>query len=340
METAEPRVAPIPAPRDGADNSGGAAPGPGCRETPAPEGWSGDDARRLEVGRGGMVFVDFGKRKVYALTSSGDEVAVFNNLAEMVERLKPSTVVLDILPRRLENSITELARTGIIFLRLKNLRRISEERRNNGLSKTDENDVKILRQIFRQRPDEFQSLFTIPEELEVKALTELWVELAMMKKASRRARTITSHPIVININRSLRTHIDELSREVHEKALKLPLYKKAVEVLGLKGPALAYIISHDAFALITLPRDALLRRYHLLPPYYHRWDKRSRILVMLAGAAVLNRHPTYHDIYTRYMEKFWQKSRRHWKAVLRVARKLLIDLRRLSKENRKQTPNA
>jgi hypothetical protein len=46
-------------------------------------------------------------------------------------------------------------------------------RRNNGLRKTDENDVKALRQIFYEDPDLFQPLYASPLELEVRALTEL-----------------------------------------------------------------------------------------------------------------------------------------------------------------------
>jgi hypothetical protein len=46
-------------------------------------------------------------------------------------------------------------------------------RRNNGLRKTDENDVKALRQIFLGRPDLFQPLYASPLELEVRAPTEL-----------------------------------------------------------------------------------------------------------------------------------------------------------------------
>ncbi len=87
MGVAEPRVAPIPAPRDGAEESGGASPGPRYRETP--------DIRRsgacedVSVG-GGVVFADFGRSKVYALTNDGYEVLVFKDLAELAEGLDHS----------------------------------------------------------------------------------------------------------------------------------------------------------------------------------------------------------------------------------------------------------
>ncbi len=122
----------------------------------------------LPIGRGGkIVFVDFGRSKVFALTDDGDEVLVFNNLVELVERLRPAVIVLDNLPGKLQSAAVELAKTGITFLRLKDLKKLSEERKKNGLKKSDENDVVMLRALFRRNPDNFQPLFSTPEELTV-----------------------------------------------------------------------------------------------------------------------------------------------------------------------------
>jgi hypothetical protein len=54
---------------------------------------------------------------------------------------------------------------GAVFLRLGDLKAVSEVRRNNGLRKTDENDAKALRQIFYEAPGLFQPLYTSPVEL-------------------------------------------------------------------------------------------------------------------------------------------------------------------------------
>jgi len=285
-----------------------------------------------------VVYVDFGRNKVYALTDENNEILVFNNLAELAEKLRPAVIVLDSLPGKLQNTAAELAKTGIIFLRLKDLKKLSEERRNNGMRKSDENDVAVLKTLFLRNSDDFQPLFTAPEELRVRELTEEWATFTLMKKVSKQKRTTTNHPLARKAHKTLRNIVDELSEEIHREALKLPLYSLAFEHLGLKGPALAHLISHDEFALKTFPRDRLLRRYHLLPPF-QRWNKRSRLLLILANSTILNKHPRYYGIYLRYIEKFKDRPRKHWKATLRVARRILVDLKRLAKDNGRQIPD-
>jgi hypothetical protein len=117
------------------------------------------------------VFVDFGRGRVYALPEDGEEVMVFDGLLEMFGKLRPRVMVADSYLRRLLPTMTRLG--GATFLRLRDLKKLSEERRNNGLRKTDENDAKALRQIFYEDPDLFQPLYASPLELEVRALTEL-----------------------------------------------------------------------------------------------------------------------------------------------------------------------
>jgi hypothetical protein len=109
------------------------------------------------------VFVDFGRNGVYALPEGGGEVVVFNDFLEMFERLRPKIVVADSYPRKLQPTITRLG--GATPPRLRDLKKLSEERKNNGLSKTNENDVKALRQIFYEAPDLFQPLYASPVEL-------------------------------------------------------------------------------------------------------------------------------------------------------------------------------
>jgi len=331
MDEVETRTVPIPAPRDGAETvEGGAAPGPQSREAPGYMARRREACEAMSVG-GGVVFADFGRSRVYALTDGGDEVLVFKDLVELAERLRPSMIVIDSLPRKLQNTATELARTGITFLKLKNLKKLSDERSNNGITKSDDNDVRLLRQLYRCEPDDFQPLCTSPEEFTVRALTELWVELSGMKKMSKHARTTTNSPVAIEINKSLRNSVRRLSKEIHEQALKLPLYKRSVEVLRLKGPMLAYIVSHDAYSFMTLPRDKLAIRYALTRHHYGR-PFRSQLLIMLANSTVLHKHPRYGRIYEHYRNK----GKKHWPAILRVARIILRDLRKLAKGQQTQ----
>jgi hypothetical protein len=58
----------------------------------------------------GIVYVDFGRNKVYALTDDSEEVVVFNNLVELAERLGPTVIVSDNLPEKLQSTAAELAK--------------------------------------------------------------------------------------------------------------------------------------------------------------------------------------------------------------------------------------
>jgi hypothetical protein len=64
---------------------------------------------------------------------------------------------------------------------------------------------------------------------------------------------------------------------------------------------------------------------------------------MLASCpAVLNKHQRYHEVYRRYFERFEaegdSRKKAHWKAILRVAEKILRHMHSLAK-NTKQTPD-
>ena len=179
------------------------------------------------------VFVDFGRNRVYALPEDGEEVMVFNDFLEMFGKLRPRVVVADSYLRRLLPTMTRL--DGAVSLRLGDLKAVSEVRRNNGLRKTDENDVKALRQMFYEAPDLFQPLYTSSLELEVRALAELWVEMAGIKKMVKHTRTVTASPLAAEAHKVLQRYADRLTTRIHEKVMELPLYSMAVERLGLKG---------------------------------------------------------------------------------------------------------
>jgi len=272
------------------------------------------------------VFVDFGRNRVYALPEGGGEVVVFNDFLEMFDGLRPTMVVADSYPRKLQPTITRLG--GATFLRLRDLKKLSEERNNNGHIKTDENDVKALRQIFYEAPDLFQPLYASPLELEVRALTELWVELVGIKRAAKYARTTTDDPLAAETHRMLQRYADRLATRIHEKAMELPLYSMAVERLGLKGPSLAYIVSHDSIVLKTLSRTGLERRYELFRRPWRGRGLRSQLLILLANIMVLNKHRRYLAVY----ESYRRRGKKRWQAILRVAQRILRDIRRLAVE--------
>jgi hypothetical protein len=270
------------------------------------------------------VFVDFGRNRVYALPEDGGEVVVFNDFLEMFGKLRPTIVVADSYPRRLLPTITRL--DGATFLRLRDLKKLSEERNNNGHIKTDENDVKALRQIFLGRPDLFQPLYTFP--------LELWVEMAGIKRAAKYARSTIDDPLAVETHKILRRYTKRLATRIHEKALELPLYRMAVERFGLKGATLAYIISHDSIVFKTLSRTGLETRYEL---FRRRWKSRglrSQLLIRLAYATVTNRNQRYLSVY----ESYRRRGKKRWRAILRVAKRILRDIRRLAIEAQEAAP--
>jgi hypothetical protein len=272
------------------------------------------------------VFVDFGRNRVYALPEDGEEAMVFDGLLEMFEGLRPKMVVADSYPRRLLPTMTRL--DGATFLRLGDLKAVSEVRRNNGLRKTDENDVKALREMFYKAPDLFQPLYASPVELEVRALTELWVELAGIKRAAKNTRTITDDPLAVEIHKVLRRYTEGLATRIHVKAMELPLYRMVVERLGLKGPALAYIISRDTIVFKTLSRTGLETRYELFRRPWRGRGLRSQLLIRLAYATVTHRNQRYLSVYECYL----RRGKKRWQAILRVAERILRDVRRLAME--------
>jgi hypothetical protein len=208
------------------------------------------------------------------------------------------------------------------------LKAVSEVRRNNGLRKTDENDVKALRQIFYEAPGLFQPLYASPVELEVRSLAELWVEMAGIKRAAKHTRTTTNDPLANETHRVLRRYTEGLATRIHERAMELPLYSMAVERLGLKGPALAYIVSHDSIVFKTLSRTGLETRYELFRRPWKGRGLRSQLLILLANKMVLNKHHRYLSVYECYL----RRGKKRWQAILRVAKRILRDIRRLAME--------
>ena len=278
------------------------------------------------------VFVDFGRGRVYALPEGGGEVVVFDGLLEMFEGLRPKMVVADSYLRRLLPTMTRL--DGAVSLRLGDLKAVSEVRRNNGLRKTDENDVKALRQIFYEDPDLFQPLYASPLELEVRALAELWVEMAGIKKAAKHTRTTTNDPLAVETHRVLQRYTKRLATRIHEKAMELPLYRMVVERLGLKGPSLAYIVSHDITSFKTLSRTGLETRYELFRRPWRGRGLRNQLLIRLAYATITHRNQRYLAVY----ESYRRRGKKHWQAILRVAKRILRDIRRLAIEAQEAGP--
>jgi hypothetical protein len=188
--------------------------------------------------------------------------------------------------------------------------------------------------MFYKAPGLFQPLYASPVELEVRALTELWVELAGIKRAAKYTRTTTNDPLANETHRVLRRYTERLATRIHERALELPLYRMVVERLGLKGFSLAYIVSHDSIVFKTLSRTGLETRYELFRRPWRGRGLRSQLLIRLAYSTVTNRNQKYLAVYKSYR----QRGKKHWQAILRVAKRILRDVRRLAMEAQEAGP--
>jgi hypothetical protein len=120
-------------------------------------------------------------------------VIIFGGFLEMFEKLRPTMVVADSYPRRLLPTMTRLG--GATSLRLRDLKAVSEVRRNNGLRKTEENGVKVLRGMFY---------------------------------VAKHTRTTTDDSLVDETHRAIQRYADRLATRIHERAMELPLYWMAV----------------------------------------------------------------------------------------------------------------
>jgi len=175
-------------------------------------------------------------------------------------------------------------------------------------------------------------------------LTELWVEMAGIKRAAKYTRTTTDDPLAVETHRVLQRYTKRLATRIHEKAMELPLYRMAVERLGLKGATLAYIISHDGLTLKTMSRERLIFRFQLTGRRrYKKRNMKSRLMIILARSTVFNKHQGYYQLYQRFFERFqlegYGRKRAFWKAVLRVAERILKDLHTLAKSQTPRSPD-
>ena len=118
------------------------------------------------------------------------------------------------------------------------------------------------------------------------------MELAGIKRAAKNTRTTTDDPLSDEVHKILRRYTERLATRIHEKAMGIELNSMLVERVGLKGPALAYVISHDGLLLKTMSRERLIFKFQLSGRNKKR-DMKSRLMIVLARSAVFKRHQGY-----------------------------------------------
>jgi hypothetical protein len=204
-------------------------------------------------------------------------VIIFGGFLEMFEKLRPTMVVADSYPRRLLPTMTRLG--GATSLRLRDLKAVSEVRRNNGLKKTGENGVKVLRGMFY---------------------------------VAKHTRTTTDDSLVDETHRALQCYADRLATRIHEKAMELRStgWPSRGSVLRILYWPTSSPTTPSSFK--TLSRTGLETRYEL---FRHPWrgrGLRSQLLIRLAYATVTHRNQRYLAVY----ESYRQRGKRQWQAIL------------------------
>jgi len=93
--------------------------------------------------------------------------------------------------------------------------------------------------------------------------------------------------------------------------------------------------------LKTMSRERLIFRFQLSGRHKKR-DMKSRLMIILARSAVFKRHQGYYQVYQRFFGRFQTEGygrRAFWKAVLRVAERILKDLDALAKSQTPRSPD-
>jgi hypothetical protein len=152
--------------------------------------------------------------------------------------------------------------------------------------------------------------------------------MAGIKRAAKNTRTTTDDPLAVETHRVLRRYTERLATRIHERLWSYRSTGWLSRGLVLKEATLAYIISHDTIPFKTLSRTGLETRYELFRRPWRGRGLRSQLLIRLAYATITNRNQRYLAIYECYR----RRGKKRWQAILRVAKRILRDVRRLAME--------
>ncbi len=253
----EAGTAPIPAPRDGADGVGGAAPGSGCRET-------GSTARSgvFTAASGGGVrwFCDVhrtrknkeGVRITY--TVDGKSFGHADSFEDLPARAGDK-VFVDSIPVQHTDAVLELLRLGVEVYYLRRLTLIARKREELRLPKNERNDLKALMSIeekwFRRVSEDF--LVVRRMVLAYRTLMRTHKQLLSRYSALSNGERSVLRPVI----KAVEEQMDELARMIYVEASKrYPAYNRLVEELRIEGmaglEALAELITYIDFAKSSL----------------------------------------------------------------------------------------
>ncbi len=242
-------TAPIPAPRDGADGVGGAAPGPRGRE-------AGSTARSevcTAAGGGGVkYFCDVhrtrrngeGFRITY--TTDGESFRYADGFEELPAG-SGDGVFVDTIPVQHTDGVIELLRRGVEVYYLRRLTLAARRREELKLPKSEKGDVRALMSIeekwFRRITEDFLAMRRMIAAY--RALMRAHRQLLNNYKALSDLERYVMNPAI----KALEERMEVMaSKIVDEAGRRYPAYNKLVEELGINSllgkEALAEIITY------------------------------------------------------------------------------------------------
>ncbi len=240
----------IPAPRDGAEGVGGAAPGPQGRET-------GSTARRgactAASGGGVSYYADVHRTKRngggfrITYTTDGESFRYADGFGDLPAG-SGDRVYVDTIPLQHTDGVIELLRRGVEVYYLRRLTLIKKGREELRLSKTTRNDLRVLMSIeekwFRRVTEDFLVMRRMI--LAHRSLHKAHQQLLNKSKAlSGRERDVLRPAI-----ESIEGQMEALAREISgEAAKRYTAYSRLVDELGIDGnttamEALAELITY------------------------------------------------------------------------------------------------
>ncbi len=309
----EAGAAPIPAPRDGAEYVGGAAPGPGCRET-------GSTARsgvcRAASGGGVSFYADVHRTKRsgegfrITYTTDGESFRYADGFGDLPAG-SGDRVFVDALPVQDTDGALELMRRGAELYYLRRLTLIKKRREELRLSKTTRNDLRALMSIeekwFRRVTEDFLVMRRMI--LAYRSLLKTHQQLLNKYNALSNVERSVLKPAI----KALEEQMDEMARKISEEAGKrYPVYVKLVEELGIGESGSAKEALAELVTYIDLEKGGLRGLKKLLGLYKPVPSRRRRHWRLYNGRLrlALNRLAVAHYRAIPNGKQCWQLIRR------------------------------
>ncbi len=252
MSEAEVGTAPIPAPGDGAECVGGAAPGPQSRETPGLVARRSVDNTAASAGGGGLdgllggetmalYYADVhrtrrnGEGFRITFTTDGVSFKQVDSFADVPAR-EGDRVFVDTIPLQHTEGVIELLRRDVEVYYLRRLTLIARRREELRLPKTARGDIKALMAIdgkwFRRVTEDF----LVMRRMVVTYRSLMRTHQQFMNKYS--AVSEEERRVLRPVVKALEEQMCELAERIAEEAgRRYPAYNRLIEELGVKSLA-------------------------------------------------------------------------------------------------------